>query len=757
MNRKQLTADATTNPATRYATDSASFSVGTFVLLFIGNAGHLASPAHTQPAVSGNGLTWNTLASQQFGGNNRRLSCLYAVVTAPVSGPVTIDFGAELQGYCGWSMFAYDGVDEAATVANHVVVAPPVVSATSLSASTTPSGNADADLIATAIALSADEAVTPMSAYEIVDDLKTPVIGNGATLQTSVHPTTKVSPSWTWATNAAAAAIAVELIAVQSNTPPAQPPPKVPQQDLLTLIAQWEPVLRLAETETWLPCRAQNFFSTANRWTAQRTPGKREAPDDDRSKWGGPAGTPFPRTPDRSGQDPMGPSWFLELGGWTKSDGSTHENGVIDSGENRYADPTGIAQAYANKPELAASTDWYHAEFFNNQQLQALAGSYVDINLPSPGDPVDPTVTPISDITKTLATVPNAMLLCYYYFFPYHKVVAASTGCTNVEASQLATHAGDWQCVAYMFGGEGDFPTTPDNPVPATLPPLRFIGTTGLRPTTTQLPNGTNGYPPNSWDDPKCTVMKVDQADMAARDSVVIGGATLPVFYVAADSHSIYLKSGRHEVDPFPEDRQPQSCGKLDQYPAGNSPDVSALVVALKTLALFPFGEIWALAEMGVYDTGPDSAFDRPEADNTAVASDKASVGPDSVTIVPGWAVRDDASRRAAAAALGYPAGSDDLVRPWQWHAIAGWDPATQGAIANPDMIVDRHAQNWWPSELQWDSDKVAFNGHWGQCVSNDELNRRCGPRFPPYWRMFLTALEDGKTKGAFDFPFVSP
>jgi hypothetical protein len=101
------------------------------------------------------------------------------------------------------------------------------------------------------------------------------------------------------------------------------------------------------------------------------------------------------------------------------------------------------------------------------------------------------------------------------------------------------------------------------------------------------------------------------------------------------------------------------------------------------------------------------------------------------------------------AALLGYAPGD---VEAWDYGRVPGWDEYTQGPIGNPAMVVDRSTQDWWPAQNRLRGG--GFTGRWGQNVTLDPLARRAGPRFPEYWRLFLLALEDGKTKKAFDFPF---
>jgi hypothetical protein len=350
------------------------------------------------------------------------------------------------------------------------------------------------------------------------------------------------------------------------------------------------------------------------------------------------------------------------------------------------------------------------------------------------------------------------MLLCYYFFFPYHEqAVSAATGatCDNIEGRMLASHAGDWQCLAILLSGPGDFPTTAADTVPATLPPPVFIGTTGLRPEKGDLGGGHIAYPPSSFDDENRIVMKVEQYDPTR--TVNLDGHPKPVVYVAAGTHSLYLDSGGHRVDPFLAGAQPQTCGKHDGPAAAPAADGSSstkpaldlvlLDVLLAQTAKFflvLFGFLWGASESGLFDN-----------ETNIGNSDRTNVGPDpdtseddqtadgGVVIAPGWMTRG-AFGLELAQSLSVDA---KRFKPWAGEPLPG--SGSVGGIGNPNMIVDREQQTWWPNPYS-PNDQSRFSGHWGQCVATDPYGRRTGPRFPRFWKMFLLALEDGYIKGVF-------
>jgi hypothetical protein len=209
-----------------------------------------------------------------------------------------------------------------------------------------------------------------------------------------------------------------------------------------------------------------------------------------------------------------------------------------------------------------------------------------------------------------------------------------------------------------------------------------------------------------------------------------------PQFYVARGSHSFYTTPGTHEVSPYDAENSPIGCGKFDTdsvvppSPPSVGSDVKiTFTVLLKTLvggllgAIFT-GYVAGLIEAIIIASTPFGAApsgDPPNPDVTPSAEDGLTVRP---------------------AGLPIP-GHNDRLNDWG---------CRQGLIVNNrtyDFVVDRGTQIWWPS----DDGTKGFRGRWGQRVTSDPLSRRAGPRFPEFWKMFLTALESGFSEGTLTRP----
>ncbi len=179
---------------------------------------------------------------------------------------------------------------------------------------------------------------------------------------------------------------------------------------------------------------------------------------------------------------------------------------VTATSKNTYSDRNAVAALYGSDPALKASRFWYHAELFDNGRLR---------RLPSTDTP---------DLVKVLdnAELKGPALLCYYFFFPAHEEALAS--CTNVEAKEFGSFAGEWACMALLLGHDGA-----DKP--------SFIGQTGrlLSPIPgVSLPPLTD----DSDDAARRIVMKVNKF----ADATSIGGH--PTLFVANGTHSLYLQPG---------------------------------------------------------------------------------------------------------------------------------------------------------------------------------------------------------------------
>lgn len=721
MARVKLTSGTVTADGAVFETDSATAPPETFVLLFVagGRAGLLAG-APTEPTVIFADRPMVRVNSVVSG--DRRLSCFQAVALQSTTGTFEITF-AEQQDFCAWSAVAYTGVNIASAL-----VQTKAATATAAGTLTVPLGGVARNGCVAAVMLNAQGNVTPGAGLVEIDQIDTAqgALARSGTLETADAQPLVNTVAWTWAPNANAAAIVVEFKAAQ----PAGPVVAAPNE---ALIRRFEPILFLHSEEKFVPVNAKRFVEASSLWTTV-------VPRDEKVSWG--TGQPgvFPRRPVATGLSAVstepgnflgatdaGAAFsqesFLELGGWNTA-ALSHENGVTADTENVYADRDAVEVRYGS--DLKASQFWYHAEVFDTVRLRSLSRGFDG-----------------PDFAPLIASVPRATLLCYYLFFPAHvQSVQCPSGQTS--AAELASHAGDWQCVAIL--GESDEAGAADRFQP------KFLGLTGLRPAA-----APDGYPAHDFDDDEMTVMKVVPWRAAAAGATAVpqttpsGGRLHPHVYVALGTHSLYTDAGDHAVDPFPADALPRACGKSDGVgvspPAPkNPPDddddefwedfLKWLAVSLgKALAgakaAATLGPGGALAggiggfATGIVETinagGPFGAtppfVDVPNADTGPTAG----IG---ITITP--------------AGLAVP-GAGPTVVTWQ----VGQQQSLDDSTRRYDYVVDRETQAWWPH----DDNEHGFKGRWGQRVTSDTLPRRSGPRFPNYPQMFLVALADLRSK----------
>lgn len=717
VGRIPLTSGSSVANALAYTTDAVTPSDQSLVLAFVVSFRPAFQGTPAPPTLSGNGLVWQQVQTVLGGAQaNRRLTCFRAMGPAPTAGAVTVDFGDQTQDLCAWSLVEFTDVDTGGTAGagaiaqSQIGTSPGSAVTVTLTASEDPTRNATIGAVMLELVNNVTRQVTSGPGYaEIHEVIPFQTLGQGATLQTQAADTGVAAAEWSWAGTEDAAAILVEIKAVPVTAPP--PPPPDPRE---ALARRFEPIMFFHPDEVFFPSDAKRFVEAAQLWTAN-------APFDSPDGWGGPPGAPFPREPWVSGGDlrglpteggtylgdpgmlAAGPNneRFLALGGW-KDKAETHQAGVLPGKVNVYTDRGAIADRYAT--DLEPSRYWYHAELWDTARLTRLAAGVTTPNL-----------------SRIIARLSNPALLCYYLFFPAHAQSVGDGACPNIEAKEVGGHAGDWQCAALLL--EGDGTGTPQSFTP------RFFGHTGLRPAPVN-PTGAPEFRPYAFDGDTRTVMTVEAwragSLTASIQPEVVGEH--PRFYVALGSHSLYTTPGQHGVSPYAYSG-PAQCGRFDVPPTLPGGDTSptpwaamvakvvagALLGALGPALLAALAEDMASAGGGYLPTeGPG---DPPTPDQApATAGEGRTVKPANLTVSD--------------------AGSD--VQDWRSQEGVSLNGRTYG------FVVDRATQVWWPSDDLQDG----FRGRWGQRVIDDPVARRCGPRFPEYWKMFLTALADGDARG---------
>ena len=416
----------------------------TLILLFVTSATPVfpGGVAGT-PTVTGNGLAWVRAQSVLYGANgDRRLTCFRASGAAPSDGAAVIDFGSETQDFCAWSVFEYSDVDVSGAQGEAAIAQVFAVTATgqSLTASLAPSADPNRNFAVGAIAiesaLGAVIGVSPAPASPEIDeqDVSTGFPGQGR------HVADRGRCGVEYARSPG------------RGTPPSPPRPSfwrsrplrrptragttpAPADDG-ALVNRFEPVLFFHPLEKFFPSDAKRYIEHAALWTAQDA-------DDDRERVGRPARRPLSAQPHCSGHGSGGCSQrarrlplrrgtrrrkrsqvSYELGGWNDPS-LMHEPGVTAQSSNRFSDRNEIAKAYTTIPELEKSRFWYHAEVIHEEQLRTIGRD-----------------TPGVDLSKVLSRLRNPTLVCYYLFFPAHDQSVGSGQCTNLEASEVSSHAG---------------------------------------------------------------------------------------------------------------------------------------------------------------------------------------------------------------------------------------------------------------------------------------------------------------------------
>lgn len=90
---------------TSYDTASISPTANRLVLVAVAND----TTDGVEPTVTGNGMTWVKVATVVSAVG--RLTVFRSLSASPSAGALTIDFGAQLQSRCGWSVVEFSGMD----------------------------------------------------------------------------------------------------------------------------------------------------------------------------------------------------------------------------------------------------------------------------------------------------------------------------------------------------------------------------------------------------------------------------------------------------------------------------------------------------------------------------------------------------------------------------------------------------------------------------------------------------------------------
>lgn len=724
MTRIALTSDAVITDAATFTTASIVVPADARIIVFVASAAQGILPVTPNaPTISGLNLAFAQLNSVTVDGLDRRRLTAFAATSVAGTGSLTISFGNQRQDLCAWSMIAYTGVTTTGPLASFTGTA----TGTTLTVDTPVTG--DGLTIVAGLALPTFTLVTPRGGADEVHEAGNQQLGNRAiTLETEDRDSAAPSMSWGWASNAAAVGIAVALPAVAST--PTGPPPVTPSV-AERLALRFAPVLHLHPAERFVPVDAKRYVEHCAVWQAI-------TPFDTTETWGGRPGDPYPRQPlAKEGSvsalvgEPGAPlndtelgsvgteeDKFLQFSGWTDGTGTTSVTVDADS-VTTYSDVEAIAARYGEDAALAASANWYHAEYIDPLTLSARAAS-------------DP-----RKLDRVLGShSSNAGLLCYYLFYPHHAESAGqdSGDCSgSIAAQQVLSHSGDWHCVAVLIDDpEDDAAATP-----------RFIGMT-----TTRLGADDGGAVPPAYSGGSAgsVTMVVRQwrpsSGPAAGLPKLVDGH--PRLYVAAGSHGMYPTPG--EQVPLNPSAGTAFCGRFDPHqpvPSGlvphredGDPGEDMLAFFAKLLGgmgiggalggvLGPIGVAAGVIAAAAEGVLPHAYGLDLVGYGDPVDTDKApEVGESTALAPPGVTVSGVADSKVWASQQGLH--------------IDG---------RRYDLVVDRTTQRYWPPAP---GEESGFRGRWGQRVTSDAGGYRSGPYMPDFIAMFLDAMADGDNRGLF-------
>jgi hypothetical protein len=205
-------ASRTATDATSYATASITPTANRWLILdfWVFNSDVTPVPPTT---VTGNGLTWTLVHEETSSNGNHNLSRWKAWTGAtPSAGAVTADFGAVLQRGAGWSISEFDGLDTSDPfVGTNHVVNMPGTSGTSIDCTLAAFAHADNRALIQ-VMHTANEASAPEAGLTELSDTN----GTGPAAGHAVAWGNDTTPSYTWVTSQARAAIASELKAAST-------------------------------------------------------------------------------------------------------------------------------------------------------------------------------------------------------------------------------------------------------------------------------------------------------------------------------------------------------------------------------------------------------------------------------------------------------------------------------------------------------------------------------------------------------------
>mgnify|MGYP003395495187 CR=1 FL=1 len=155
----------------------------------------IAAGTPNDATATGNSVTWvkvNSVAQ-----SNRKITTLRSMGASPTTGTISIDFAAQTQTMCGWSLAEFSGTDTTGTNGSGAIVQSPTDTNTTGTPSTTMTAFASTNNVAYyGVGHAANEGTTPATGFAEIHDIG--IAENGAGIETAwkVNDNT-LDPTWT--------------------------------------------------------------------------------------------------------------------------------------------------------------------------------------------------------------------------------------------------------------------------------------------------------------------------------------------------------------------------------------------------------------------------------------------------------------------------------------------------------------------------------------------------------------------------------
>lgn len=211
VTQASLTSGGSSTNASSYDTASITPSANKLIIVAVGSNDGEDPPQ--VPTISGNGLTYVQIDNQIYDTNRKVVTLFRSMGSSPTTGAITIDFSADTQAGCTWSVMEFGDVNTGGTNGSGAVVqsAKNSVSATtSITVTLAAFGNTANGAMA-GFSIDNDVAITPDTGWTEVHEVLNTDGADSNALETQWRSDNDTTAVASWTGNLQAAGIAIEI------------------------------------------------------------------------------------------------------------------------------------------------------------------------------------------------------------------------------------------------------------------------------------------------------------------------------------------------------------------------------------------------------------------------------------------------------------------------------------------------------------------------------------------------------------------